>query len=312
VDDPQRKPGSSDRDPLVARIRRAADQGRISDADRDIRIGNVGSAQSMAELDLMSRDLDQLEATLPSGSSAAPAWSGPTPEPVADLIAEKAVDAAKATARSIGVVTAVILAIALVGAGATALLAFRGGSGTDTSDNLHDPLPSVTQVPSAEPSVDDPATPAPTGAAYSLTGPGVRAFLALYRERFGTSQVIDLTMYGDYVIVDVPVPGKARHEGWLYREGGFTSFGGIMANFPGSQPVDVDHLAVPELMRNVALARTTLNVESPDTTYVIVRHIASADEVPSVDIHVSNEFHESGYLATRLDGTVERAYPYAS
>jgi hypothetical protein len=30
-----------------------------------------------------------------------------------------------------------------------------------------------------------------------------------------------------------------------------------------------------------------------------------------VDIHVANDFHESGYLATRLDGTVERAYPYS-
>jgi hypothetical protein len=45
---------------------------------------------------------------------------------------------------------------------------------------------------------------------------------------------------------------------------------------------------------------------------VIVRSIRSADEVPSVDIHVTNKYQESGYLATRLDGTVEQSYPYSS
>ena len=45
---------------------------------------------------------------------------------------------------------------------------------------------------------------------------------------------------------------------------------------------------------------------------MIVRFIATSEEVPSVDIHVVNEFRESGYLATTLDGKVERAYPYAS
>ena len=64
VDDLQRPPGDSDRERVATRINRVHDEGRISAADRDIRLGNVRSAQSMAELDLMTRDLDQLEATL--------------------------------------------------------------------------------------------------------------------------------------------------------------------------------------------------------------------------------------------------------
>jgi hypothetical protein len=43
---------------------------------------------------------------------------------------------------------------------------------------------------------------------------------------------------------------------------------------------------------------------------VIVRFFSTSDEAPSVDIHVANEFNESGYLATTLDGTVEQAYPF--
>jgi hypothetical protein len=30
-----------------------------------------------------------------------------------------------------------------------------------------------------------------------------------------------------------------------------------------------------------------------------------------VDIHVANDFNESGYLATTLDGKVKRAFPYS-
>lgn len=314
MDDPHRKPGDRDRSELVARIKRAADQGRIGAADRDIRLGNVASAQSMAELDLMSRELDQLESALPTAAPAAPAWTGPSPSPVADEITGAAVGMAKTTARSIGVVTVLVLALVLAGAGASAFFAFRTSPETGaTADGLQDPIP-FTPGASFDPA--DPTsgpTGTPTGRAYSLTGPGIRAFLKLYRATFKTSQVVDLTMYDDYVVVNVPVPGKARHEGWLYRKGsGFTSFGGIRANFPGARPVDTDRLDVAALVRNIARARSTLNVEDPSTTYAIVRHYTSADEVPSVDIHVSNDFRESGYLATKLDGTVERAYPYAA
>ncbi len=321
MDDPQRKPGERDRSPLVARIKRAAEQGRIGAADRDIRLGNVASAQTMTELDLMSRELDQLEATLSSAPTTAPVttWAGPTPPAVADEIADKAVDTAKATARSIGVVTLVIVGIVLVGAAGSALIAFRSSSDSSGSSTaLQDPSPIVPSSDSTtEPTqVDgsDPATPSgPSGAAYALTGPGIRSFLARYRAQFHTTEIIDLTMYGDYVVVDVPVAGKARHSGWLYRnDSGWTSFGGVTANFPGARAVDTGQLAIPALLRNITRAQRTLNVEDPTTTYVIVRFYTSADEVPSVDIHVGNDFHESGYLATTLDGTVERAYPFAS
>ena len=122
--------------------------------------------------------------------------------------------------------------------------------------------------------------------------------------------MVDLTLYETYVIVGVPVRGKARQEGWLFRDGSWTGFGGVRATFPGSQVVDTRRLAVPALMRNVARARATLDVEQPSQAYVVVRFIRPPDAVPGADIHVSNEFRESGYLATTLQGRVERAYPY--
>jgi hypothetical protein len=315
MDDPQRKPGERDRSALVARIKRVAEQGRIGAADRDIRLGNVASAQTMAELDLMSRDLDQLEATLSSAAAPAAASApaaatsplGPASLPLADELTDKAVDTAKATARSIGVVTLAIVVLVLVGAGVSAVLAFRTSSGSSGPvEVLQTPSPIISGSVA-------PTGPDDTGAAYALTGPGIRSFLDRYQAQFHTTEVVDLTMYGDYVVFQVPVPGKARHEGWLYRNAsGFTSLGGISANFPGAVPVDTRRLAIAPLLRNIAQARATLGVEDPTTTYVIVRHYRSSDEAPSVDIHVSNDFHESGYLATTLDGSVKRAYPYSS
>ena len=119
-------------------------------------------------------------------------------------------------------------------------------------------------------------------------------------------------MYPTYVVVDVPVAGgRGRQQGWLYRQGsGWTGFGGVRAVFPGSATVDTRRLDVDALVRNIARARATLKVETPTTTYVILRFIPRIDAVPAVDIHVANNFQESGYLATTLTGRVERAYPF--
>lgn len=314
MDDPQRKPGDRDRSELVSRIRHAADQGRIGPADRDIRLGNVASAQTMAELDLMRHDLDQLEEAVPS-AAAAPAWTGPTPPPVADQVTDAAVGFAKSTARSIGVVTAVILAFVLAGVAASVFIVSR--SSDDSGGELFEPqpIPSLgTEGPVSDPSPGQPSedTSPQGGVAYGLNGRGIRAFLADYRARFGTTLVVDLVLYDDYAIVQVPQAGTHRHAGFLYRPtDGWTDFGGVTANFPGARSVDLRALDVPALVRNIARARTGLDVEDPTTTYAIVRQYTPGDEVPSVDIHVANEFGESGYLATTLDGTVERAYPYS-
>lgn len=316
MDDPHREPGDRDRSSLVARIRRAADEGRIAPADRDIRLSNVASAQSMAELDLMARDLDQLEATVPAvaGSTpAAPAPAGPSPAPLADRLTDEAIGAARTTARSIGLVTIVIIVLVAGGVGAAAYLA-SSGSDSARSDDLFTPEPIPTRGPTDEP-VDEPtptsgAADPTAGSTYALTVAGIRSFLADYRARFGTTMVVDLTLYDDYAIVGVPQAGKNRHAGFLFRKGEWQGFGGVQANFPGARLVDLQALDVPALVHNIGRARRTLNVEEINQTYAIVRHYSGADAVPSVDLHVSNDYGESGYLATTLAGSVERAYPY--
>ncbi len=312
MDDLQRQPEGDDRDALAARIKRAHAEGRIGLADRDIRLGNVRSAQSMAELDLMRRELDQLDAALAPTSAATTEDTVVRPygtfQPGAGSGGSGPVSV---SGRTVIIVLVVVLALMVAVAGVV-FVGFRdtGSSGSPARPAAPEPVIEAP-APPGEAQTED-AKPTPSGAKYALTGPGIRGFLQTYQKRFGTTRVVDLTMYGEYVIVNVPVPGKARQSGWLYREGAWTQFGGVRAVFPGSRIVDTRELAVPALMRNIARARASLNVEQPTQTYVILRFIATSEEVPSVDIHLANEFRESGYLATTLDGKVERAYPYAS
>lgn len=316
VDDPQRKPGERDRAALVARINRVADAGRIAAADRDIRLGNVASAQSMAELELIGRDLDQLEAALPAaaGPPAAPAaapgaWTGPAPEVLADKMTDQAVTFAKSTVRSIGVGTVLILVLVGLGLGVSALLGSHESDGPRTGP-LFTPEPIPSDGATDQP-VDGPASTTSTGSAYGLTAGGIRWFLGEYVRRMTTTEVVDLTLYDDYAVVQAPGPGAHRHTGLLYRvTDGWQDFGGVSADFPGSKPVDLQQLDVRALVHNIARARRTLGVDDVSQTYVVIDYRPQFDPSPNVDVHVANSFGESGYLATTMDGSVERAFPY--
>ena len=120
---------------------------------------------------------------------------------------------------------------------------------------------------------------------------------------------MELTLYDDYAIVGVPVTGKARRQGWLYRTGSGPTFGGVRAVFPGAQPVDTSRLDVPALVRNIAGPKSSLNVEKPQGLRGRAVHPAGRTTAPRVDVHVSNEFGESGYLATTLAGQGRAGLP---
>lgn len=303
MDDPHRQPRDGDRNPLSDRIRRAVAEGRISAADGEIRLTNVASAQSMTELGLILRDLDQLDEAIPAGSPLA------FPAPINQAPAGTGVPGA---ARMVPLLV-LGLAVGIITAGAIGIIAFRG-SGDSSSSELRDPLPIATSAAPGSPAGVAGADPAPTPSAaasvpYRLDGAGIKRFLADYRREFSTTKVVDLTLYDEYAIVRVPIP-RQRHTGWRYADGQFREFGPARANFPGSATLDTARLNLEKLLRNVATARRTLNVEDYDVTYVVLNYRPGFDEEPNVNIYVSNEFSESGYLATTLDGRIERSYPF--
>lgn len=309
MDDLHRQPRDGDRKPVRDRIARAVRDGRISEADGEIRLTNVDAAQSIGELGLIVRDLDQLDAVIPAGpppATVVPGGAAPT-----DVGA--VVTAAASGVRRTLPLLVLGLAVAIIAAGAVGLVVFSstgGSSGSVSSGELPEPVPISPTVGVDEPGPGDDPGSAPSGTAYRLGAAGFELFLADYRERFGTSKVVDLTFYDDYVIVRVPVPGRQRNTGWRYADGTFDEFGPAMANFPGSAVLDTAKLDVAKLVRNIATARRTLGVEDGQVSHIALSYRPTFDDVPNVNIYVSNGFSESGYLATTLTGRVERAYPY--
>lgn len=311
MDDLNRAPGESDRKSVRDRITRAVAEGKIGSVDGDIRLTNVKSAQSLTELSLIARDLDQLDAAQALAARAA--------VPVADPAQPQVSTPMPAAAQSSGRLVPLLilgLVFALVVAGGVALFVFSSNSGKDEIGDqppiAADRETPVVQTPGQPASADPGADPEPASTAFELSSGGVKSFFALYQQKFSTTKVVDLTMYDNYAIARVPVAGKNRNSGWLYREGAWTDFGGVSANFPGSASVDLRKLDVAAMMRNIGKARRTLNVEDYNLTYVTISYRPDSDPAPNVNIYVSNEFRESGYLATNLDGSVERAYPYSN
>jgi len=300
MDQPNKQPREGDRSPVRERIKRAAADGRISAADADIRLRNVEMAQSAGELDLIVRDLDQLERAV-----------GPTPASYTSPAAITGAQDPSGSRRSVWIAAIVAVVLGAAVLGAVGLFAFSSGPESVTALGEPQPIASAATEPADDPT-DEPVEASPSALGYSLSAAGVRAFIATYRERFGSTRVVTATFYGDYVVVQVPVAGKNRHSGWVYRPGsGFSDFGGVSANFPGSAAVDLRRLDVPALFANLSRAKRVLHVSKANQQYVNIDYRPQFDPAPNVNIYLSNEFSESGYLATRLDGSVERAYPYA-
>ena len=167
---------------MAARITRAFAEGRIGAADRDIRLGNVRSAQSLAELDLMTRDLDQLEAALPTATEPAAPYSAFDPKAAKHSTDVTAGGGPRRLVAIIGVVVAVVL---LVGAVA-AVAGNRIGGFLDEGPSTSPGAPAEPGDPGPQ-DVDDPQPDPPAGPAYSLTAKGITDWLAAYRQKFGTS-----------------------------------------------------------------------------------------------------------------------------
>lgn len=307
MNDEHRAPGDGDRKPVRDRIARALADGRISAADAEIRLANVANAQSLTELSLLTRDLDQIEAAAAAARRAAEptTTAAPTPSYAAPV----------ATRSSSGRLVPLLilgLVLSLVVAGGIALFVFSASDGKDeigVAPQQEQVTPGAPRTPGTS-SPGGGEEPSPAVVRFERTAEGIKEFLATYRKQFSTTRATELTMYSDYAIVRVPVPGKKRDAGWIYRDGAWSEFGGVRATMLGAESVDLARLDVAALIRNMAKAERTLKVEDPEISHVSIDFRSTFDDVPNVRIYASNEFSESGYLATDLRGKILRSYPY--
>ncbi|GAA1435298.1 DUF1707 domain-containing protein [Mycobacterium cookii] len=266
----------SDRDRFVELIEAAYVDGQLGAVDRDLRVSRALSAETLDELQTLTRDLRPPPGGLPAVAARTPAYSR----------------------RLLGVLLLLGAVVAMLGLGVAGLVLFASvDTGSETS-------PSVA-VESAQ------AEPAPRRAgaepSFEMNPAGVRGFVRAYERRFGTLDVYEVGLYPARVGVRAPVRGsRPRMERWTW-DGEWRQDSDASAVRGPDEIIDLGSLDVRRLFANITTARRTLEVPGAELTHVLVD---DGSRVPTVDIHVANAFDESGYLTTTLEGDVLRAHPY--
>jgi hypothetical protein len=106
----------------------------------------------------------------------------------------------------------------------------------------------------------------------------------------------------------VPVRGsRPRMERWAW-DGEWRQDTEASAVAGPHQRVDLGAVVVPRMFANIAVAQRSLGVEQGRFTHAIL--IRWGDEATELNIYVSNEFDESGYLSSTPAGRITRRHPY--
>lgn len=273
----------ADRERYVDIIEAAYVDGQLGEQDRELRVSRALTAETLDELEGLTRDLQN------------------RPAPAAPVVgpADGSTDAVPRAARvAVGGAAVVVMLVALI------VLAMVGVAFMSTGE----PEPFITSEVSGEavPVPMEESVEAPPS--FEMTAPEVRRFVRAYEREFGTLEAYDVGFYPARVGVQVPVRGtRPRFERWTW-DGEWTQDTQAAAVTGLTGLVDLGSLQVRPLFANIATARTSLDVERGRLTHVILHRWRGED--PSVNIYIGNTFGESGYLRTTPSGEVVRAYPY--
>ena len=268
----------ADRDRFVELIEAAYVDGQLGAVDRDLRVSRALSAETLDELQTLTRDLQPP----PGGVPAVPAR---TVRP--------------RSSRLLGVLLLLGAVVAVLGIGVAALVLFASvDTGSDTSPSV------AVESAQAEP-VPQQALAEPS---FEMTPAGVRGFVRAYERQFGTREAFEVGFFPARVGVQVPVRGsRPRMERWTW-DGAWRrdTEAGAVAGPLGL--VDVGAIDVRRLFANVTTARRTLEVEDGRFSHALL--IRWGGDPVELNIYVSNSFKETGYLSTTPSGRVVRSVPY--
>ncbi|MFF8982581.1 protein kinase [Streptomyces globisporus] len=143
-----------------------------------------------------------------------------------------------------------------------------------------------------------------------LTPDGARAAIDALKPLMGGTKVTDFTLYGEHASAEAPLKSNtALYDRFSYRDGRAKNdeMGGTLMS--GSTTVDlvsVDWDALPALLKT---AEKTLNVDDPESSYVIVDPSSPFhDDRPVLRVYVSDA-HGGAFLTAELDGRVIEKNP---
>jgi hypothetical protein len=279
VIDPFKKARDADRDAATEVAEAAYADGQISKADCEFRVERLLQAQTMAEIQAITRDLR------PPGS-AIPA---PTQRP-ADLVTSTraATPSAQVASRPeaggrtlVGVIVAVVILLVLAGVGvAGALFVGQVADSGFASGEAQESV--VADMTSAE---------------------GYDDFVAALTEKTGSSVVFNATIYPGYAVVEVPVDDSSqRAYGWYYD--------GTWSDWTGRGTAEEQRLDLADLDGAIVAAtlkKVARKIEDPAAMYVLVNPAGRAEGV-CLSAYANNEFDETAYVDATCEGKVVFRY----
>jgi hypothetical protein len=145
-----------------------------------------------------------------------------------------------------------------------------------------------------------------------LTPGGIRTAIAAIKKQTGRSRFGDFTVYDDFVSVELMVKGSdTKYDTYTYRPGQGVEKGIIKGSLAGgNQPFGLAGFDWDKLPGLFAQARKKLNVDDPNTRYVLVRPPNDVFDTPlGMALYLSNEYSQAGYLEATPQGKVTRVMP---
>ncbi|WP_241836158.1 serine/threonine-protein kinase [Streptomyces sp. JS01] len=212
----------------------------------------------------------------------------------------------------ISAASSVVSAVVIAGA----ILWTAGAFSTESSggDDLPRDRASAPQVPAPTPDPiadgSDEQDAPEAEAANLLTPDGARTAVEALKPLMGGTKVTDFTLYGEHASAEAPLKSNAAlYDRFSYRDGRAKNddMGGTLMS--GSTTVDLDSVdwdALPALLKT---AEKTLNVDDPESSYVIVDPSSPFhDDRPVLRVYVSDA-HGGAFLTAELDGRVIEKNP---
>lgn len=266
----------ADRDRYVDVIEAAYVDGQLGEQDRELRVSRALVAETLDELDGLTRDLQ---------NRPVPA-SPPTPTPVAPAPARPGVRPAIGAGRLLGIVAAALGCV-----GVLAVLA-AGQSAQQ---------PSEYSVPTPQ------AITGSTG--FTMKAASVRELVGSYEARFGSLEAYEVTFFPHRVVVQVPLPGPSpRFEVWSW-DGTWTKDADQAALVEPHARVDLGDLDASRLVDNIRTAKGALRVEQGRLGRAVLSR--SGDDPAVVTIRITNRYNEVGSMTTTPSGEILGREPHA-
>jgi len=299
VTSPDERARDRDRDAAIKTVEDAFKSGRIIQADRDKRVDELRSAQTMQDVDILVRDL-RPHPTSPAPQTPVPTVSagqtptqpGQQPWPLvnygpAEGSTVEITQLVGKTGRTIGGVIAAVVLLSVV-IPIAGVIIFLVSARDSFPDSFGAPTDETTYLPGVEPG---------EGGINVHTVKGYQDLVAAVEEETGSTEVFDVSLYPRYAVVHVPITDGSPRYQTFYWDGELSDSNSKGTN--SYEPIDLEDVR-PELVIRL-LKKVRGLVDSPDNWYASA---SAASGEGQVSAYASNEFSESAFVQATFDGEI--------